>query len=105
MPLSGCLRSRAHPPSPRGPPPKLLQVQRKLQIVSGYSQNTRTLYAGLDLHSHGTYVRRRLTAGVLALLALAGATAMAIGTRAGAQQSDAQAQLHALESKQTDVAQ
>jgi len=50
-------------------------------------------------------VRRRLTAGVLALLALGAVTAMAIGTRAGAQQSDAQAQLHALESKQTDVAQ
>lgn len=79
-------------------------MQPKLQIVSGYSQNRRTLYAGLDLDSHGTYVRRRLTAGVLTLLCLAGATALAIGTRAGAQQSDAQEQLRAIEGKQNAVA-
>jgi cell wall-associated NlpC family hydrolase len=50
-------------------------------------------------------VRRRLTAGVLLLLALVGASALAIANNhAGAQQS-AQAQLHAIETKQTAVAQ
>jgi uncharacterized coiled-coil DUF342 family protein len=57
------------------------------------------------LHPHGTYVRRRLTAGVLFLLALVGASALAIANgRAGAQQS-AQEQLHAIETKQSAVAQ
>jgi cell wall-associated NlpC family hydrolase len=50
-------------------------------------------------------VRRRLTAGVLLLLALVGASALAVAdNHAGAQQS-AQAQLHAIETKQTAVAQ
>jgi cell wall-associated NlpC family hydrolase len=50
-------------------------------------------------------VRRRLTAGVLLLLALVGASALAIAdNHAGAQQS-AQAQLHAIETKQSSVAQ
>ena len=50
-------------------------------------------------------MRRRLTAGVLLLLALVGASALAIANgRAGAQQS-AQEQLHAIETKQSSVAQ
>ncbi|MFN2613078.1 MAG: hypothetical protein ABR536_06900, partial [Solirubrobacterales bacterium] len=58
------------------------------------------------MHTQGNiYRRRRLAGGVATLLLLAGLCALvAVGGRAGAQQSDAQAQLSQIEQKQTAVA-
>ncbi len=82
-----------------------LPLQAFLHLISTYSQMTMTAYSLRTLPVQpNTYRRRRMIAGVSLLLLLAGVCALAVvNSRAGAQQS-AQAQLHAIETKQTAVA-